>query len=227
MFNNLKNLGLSIIDSALFWLWSFFVWPFQAPTYIVLFGAPGSGKGTLATELAKSLSVQHLSTGEVFRRETKLKTNIGQLVSLWMKEGALAPDDVTFTVLSKELRTWRYRRGAILDGFPRNIVQAQMLNALLTAYGAKIKLVVALDVSEEELTKRLLARGRADDTASVIAKRLQVNRNESAPLLPYYEANGPLLKVVVSADSTKADVLAYVLDYITKPSTENIHAPNN
>ena len=149
MFNTIKNFVLSMASSAFFKLWSFFVWPFQAPTYIVLFGAPGSGKGTLATELAKFLEVEHLSTGEVFRREIQKKTNIGQLVSLWMKEGALAPDDVTFSVLARELCSWKYRRGAILDGFPRNVMQAQLLNALLTEYGASIKLVVALDLPKK------------------------------------------------------------------------------
>jgi adenylate kinase len=210
MFNNFKNFAQSVASSAFFKLWSFFVWPFQAPTYIVLFGAPGSGKGTLATELAKYLKVEHLSTGEVFRRETRKKTSIGQLVSLWMKEGALAPDDVTFSVLARELCSWKFRRGAILDGFPRNVVQAQLLNALLTEYGAKIKLVVALDVPEEELTKRLLARGRPDDISEVIAKRLKVNREETAPLLPYYESNARVLHVALPAGSTKADVLNFV-----------------
>lgn len=209
-FSQLRNFASRAKDLLIFNFWSHVVWRSRQPVFVVLLGAPGSGKGTLAVELAKYLGVPQLSTGDVFRREVKNQTAVGRLVIQCMKEGSLAPDHVTFQVVRDELRAWQYRNGAILDGFPRNVPQAEMLTRFLRSRGIGLKIIIALDVSEEELLKRLLLRGRADDVPDVIKNRMRVYQNESGPLVPYYERSGRLLLVSLPG-ANKEDVLDYVL----------------
>ncbi len=206
---HINNAAQAAVNLVVFFLWSRLIWPFWPPTFVVLLGAPGSGKGTLAEALSRLLGVPQLSTGEVYRRELKNDTAIGRLVAQCMKLGTLAPDFLTFVVMLKELRFWRYRHGAILDGFPRNVAQAELLAQFLTARGIKLRKVVALEVPEEELIKRLLARGRADDVLEVIQRRMEVYRLESGPLVPFYQSAGSLL-IVALPGADKEEVLNFV-----------------
>jgi adenylate kinase len=209
-FSQLLDFASRAKDSLVFNFWSRVVWPFSQPTFVVFLGAPGSGKGTHSVEVAKYFGVPQLSTGDVFRREVKNQTPIGRLVMQCMKDGGLAPDHVTFQVVRNELRAWKYRKGAILDGFPRNVPQAEMLARFLRSRGVSLKVIVALEVPEEELLKRLLARGRADDTPEVIKNRMRVYENESGPLVPYYERTGRLLRVSLPG-AAREEVLDFIL----------------
>ena len=209
-FSQVSDFASRAKQSLVFNIWTRLVWLVRQPTFVVFLGAPGSGKGTHSVQVAKHFGVPQLSTGDVFRREVKNQTPIGRLVTESMKNGGLAPDDVTFRVVCNELSAWKYRNGAILDGFPRNVAQAEMLARFLLSRGVSLKVIVALEVPEEELLQRLMARGRADDVPEVIKNRMRVYENESGPLVPYYARTGRLLRVSMPGAS-REEVLAYIL----------------
>lgn len=134
------------------------LWRLRKPRFIVLMGGPGAGKGTLAAQLAPSLGIAHLSTGDAFRRELATQSDFAKQVESYIKAGKLVPDHLTIQVVRRELQQRRFRRGAVLDGFPRTLEQAQMLDALLTGWGASVERVVLLEVDEPVLIERLSLR---------------------------------------------------------------------
>lgn len=136
----------------------FVIWPICPAQFIVLLGGPGAGKGTLAKLLAPFLGLAHLSTGDVFRRERDNKTELGLKIQAYLDAGQLVPDDITIAVLRKELMRWKYRRGAILDGIPRTLLQAQLLDELLAGWGQRVDAVILLDPDEAVLIERLAFR---------------------------------------------------------------------
>lgn len=158
-------------------------------TRVVLVGPPGAGKGTQAAVLSKELGVPHISTGDLFRGHVGGETELGQRVKRYLDAGKLVPDELTNEMVRERLAEPDAREGFLLDGFPRNTGQADVLADILAEQGIKIDTVLEFDVPEEELVQRLLARGRSDDNEDVIRERQQVYRSETAPLLDYYEEN--------------------------------------
>jgi adenylate kinase len=159
---------------------------------LILFGPPGSGKGTQSDKLVEKYGLIHLSTGNLLRGEIACKTPLGIEASNFMDKGQLVPDEVVIGIIGNCLDDHMDARGFLFDGFPRTVAQAQALDKLLELKKTSINLVLALDVSDTELIKRLLNRGktsgRSDDVdESVIKKRLVVYNKDTAPVAEYYK----------------------------------------
>ena len=160
-----------------------------------MFGPPGAGKGTQSEFLVNHYGLVHLSTGDVFRFNIKNGTELGKLAQSYMDQGKLVPDEVTISMLKAEVEKSPDAIGFIFDGFPRTTAQAEALDAFLNERGDSIELMLALEVPEEELKTRLLARaevsGRADDAdPEVIQNRINVYNAETAPVADFYKAAG-------------------------------------
>lgn len=158
---------------------------------IVLFGPPGSGKGTQAAKLVDKYKLVHLSTGDIFRANIKGETELGKLAKSYLDQGQLVPDEVTIHILQSEADKHTGVNGFIFDGFPRTIQQAEALDAYLAARNTSVSMMISLEVEEEELKKRLLLRGkdsgRADDqNPEVIQNRINVYHRDTAPAKAYY-----------------------------------------
>ena len=153
---------------------------------LVLVGPPGAGKGTQAVRLAERLDVPHISTGDLFRANLKDETDLGREAKRYMDAGDLVPDEVTVAMVRERLTHDDAAKGFILDGFPRTRSQATSLGELLAERGEDLDAVVEFQVPEDELVRRLMGRGRDDDTEDVIRRRQQVYRSETAPLLDHY-----------------------------------------
>jgi adenylate kinase len=158
---------------------------------IVIFGAPGSGKGTQSDLLKEKYGLHHISTGDVLRGEIKNQTELGKTADTFISKGQLVPDELIVDMLAKVLDGNKGSKGVIFDGFPRTLHQAVALKDMLTARGEDISAVVALEVEESELIDRLLKRGqisgRSDDNFETIQKRLHVYENQTSPLIDYYK----------------------------------------
>jgi adenylate kinase len=155
---------------------------------LLLVGPPGAGKGTQAVRLAERLDVPHISSGDLFRANLQpgAETPIGLEAKRYIDAGELVPDSVTIAMMRERLAEDDAGKGFLLDGFPRNLSQAESLDQLLADRGEDIDTVVEFQVPEEELVRRLLGRGRTDDAEDVIRRRQQVYRDETAPLLDHY-----------------------------------------
>lgn len=166
--------------------------------YLMILGAPGSGKGTQGKLLAEHLKVPEVSTGELLRAAVKQGTALGRQAKTFMDRGELVPDDVILGLI-REILDAGAKRGMMMDGFPRTVAQAKAVDKLLAERKAKVERVVLLDVSEEELIKRLLARaakeGRSDDNLESIKTRLKVYHDQTQPLISYYETQGVVRRV--------------------------------
>lgn len=162
---------------------------------LVLVGPPGAGKGTQADVLSRKLGVPHISTGDLFRAHISQRTELGVEVQRYIDSGKLVPDEVTNEMVRERLAEPDAAKGFLLDGFPRNIPQAEVLDEILERDGNKLDAVLEFRVDEEVVVKRLLARGRSDDTENVIRHRQEIYRSETAPLLEYYR------DIVVTVDA--------------------------
>jgi adenylate kinase len=183
---------------------------------IVFLGPPGSGKGTQAQRLKDYLGVAHLSTGEVLRNAVDADTPLGREANRFMRTGHLAPDDVVFGIVVERLGEKDCARGCLFDGFPRTVPQAEDLDRLLTERRMPLDLVIALEVSEERLLERLLARGRPDDDRKTILERFRQYNRLTAPLLDYYRRRGVLREI--AAEGTPDEVFAKVCDAVKAAS---------
>lgn len=168
---------------------------------IVIFGAPGSGKGTQSDKLIENYHLFHISTGEVLRDHIRRGTELGKTAQAYIDQGQLVPDELIIDILAQVLDEHREQasKGIILDGFPRTIPQAVALEQLLADRGTHVDAVVGLEVPEEELIRRILLRGkvsgRADDNEETARKRLDVYHNQTSPLKAYYEQQGKYLSI--------------------------------
>lgn len=167
---------------------------------LILFGPPGSGKGTQAEKLIAQYNLFHISTGDMFRYELSNNTELGQLARSYMEKGQLVPDSVTIAMLEKRVEDNPDVKGFIFDGFPRTIAQAEALDSFLASKGQSITGLVELSVDEDEIVKRVLLRGktsgRADDNdESIIRKRIAVYRNETTPVADHYGKSGKSFKI--------------------------------
>jgi adenylate kinase len=159
---------------------------------IVLFGPPGAGKGTQSSRLVEKYKLIHLSTGDIFRANIGGGTELGVLAKSFIDKGQLVPDEVTINMLKSEVEKRPNAAGFVFDGFPRTTPQAEALDAFLSSLNSEIKGMIALDVSEDELKgrlkKRALDSGRTDDAdPKIIENRINVYKNETAPVKDYYE----------------------------------------
>ena len=179
---------------------------------IVLFGAPGSGKGTQATLLERTLSVAHISTGDLLRREVAAGTSLGREAKATMALGQLVSDEIVLEMLERRVTQPDARTGFILDGYPRNLAQAAALEALLDRLGKPLDAALYLFVGEDLLFERLAGRahaeGRHDDHPATVRERLAVYRHQTAPLIAHFRELGQLHEIdgVGSVDEVTARI---------------------
>lgn len=166
---------------------------------IVLFGPPGAGKGTQSQHLIDRYQLVHISTGDLFRKHIKEGTELGKKVVEYNNNGILVPDEITIAMLKGMLDENKHANGFIFDGFPRTVAQAEVLDQFMSQNGTAIHAVVALDVTEEEVRKRLQIRRdaehRPDDEASKVNRRIEEYFNKTIHVLPYYRRQGRLTAV--------------------------------
>lgn len=158
---------------------------------IVLFGAPGSGKGTQSERLINEYGLYHISTGEVLRDHIRRNTELGRIADAYISRGQLIPDDLMIRILDDVLdKEAAGKKGVVFDGFPRTIPQAEALKELLNKRGTDLHAVIGLEVPEDELVERMIQRGkatgRADDNPETIKNRLEVYHHQTSPLRDYY-----------------------------------------
>lgn len=158
---------------------------------IVIFGAPGSGKGTQSEKIVEKYGINHISTGDVLRAEMKNGTELGKTAKGYIDQGQLIPDELMIDILASVFDSFKDSKGVIFDGFPRTIAQAEALKKMLAERGQDVSVMVDLEVPEDELMVRLIKRGkdsgRADDNEETIKKRLHVYHSQTAPLIDWYK----------------------------------------
>ena len=158
---------------------------------IVIFGAPGSGKGTQSEKIVEKYGINHISTGDVLRAEMKNGTELGKTAKGYIDQGQLIPDELMIDILASVFDSFKDCKGVIFDGFPRTIAQAEALKKMLAERGQDVTVMVDLEVPEDELMTRLIKRGkdsgRADDNEETIKKRLHVYHSQTAPLIDWYK----------------------------------------
>ncbi|MEG1867077.1 MAG: adenylate kinase [Bacteroides sp.] len=158
---------------------------------IVIFGAPGSGKGTQSERIVEKYGINHISTGDVLRAEIKNNTELGKTAKGYIDQGQLIPDALMIDILASVFDSFQKSKGVIFDGFPRTIPQAEALKVMLQERGQDITVMLDLDVPEKELMIRLIKRGiesgRADDNEETIKKRLVVYNTQTSPLKEFYK----------------------------------------
>jgi adenylate kinase len=166
----------------------------------IIFGPPGSGKGTQAARIEREFQLTHLSTGEILRAEVAHASEVGNEVARIMAAGDLVPDEVIVTIVRKRLPDAEAGRGVLLDGFPRTLEQARALNEMLSSEGHRVDVVIALEVPEEELVDRILHRaakeGRPDDTREAIEERMREYHKLTEAVLEHYRKQGVPVKVI-------------------------------
>ena len=179
---------------------------------IVIFGAPGSGKGTQSERIVEKYGINHISTGDVLRAEIKNGTELGKTAKGYIDQGQLIPDELMIDILASVFDSFKDSKGVIFDGFPRTIAQAEALKKMLVERGQDVSVMLDLDVPEDELMVRLIKRGkdsgRADDNEETIKKRLHVYHSQTAPLIDWYknEKKYQDIKGLVTMEGIFADI---------------------
>ena len=183
---------------------------------IVIFGAPGSGKGTQSERIVEKFGINHISTGDVLRAEIKNGTELGKTAKGYIDQGQLLPDELIIDMLANKLDSFEESKGVIFDGFPRTIAQAEALKQMLAERGQEVSVMLDLDVPEDELMTRLIKRGqesgRADDNEETIKKRLVVYHSQTAPLIDWYKNEGKYqhIKGLGTMEGIFADIVSAV-----------------
>lgn len=166
---------------------------------IILFGPPGSGKGTQSARIARDFDFVHLSTGQILRNLIAHNTLTGKLVKKYIDRGYLVPDDIVLRELFREAMEHSEGRGLIFDGFPRTVYQANIFDRLLEKKEIPVAMVISLKVTDDELFRRIISRakdsGRSDDREEIIFKRINTYETETKPLIEYYRGNGRLVEI--------------------------------
>lgn len=161
---------------------------------IVIFGAPGSGKGTQSERIVEKYGINHISTGDVLRAEIKNGTELGKTAKSYIDQGQLIPDALMIDILASVFDSFEDSKGVIFDGFPRTIAQAEALKNMLAERNQEVSVMLDLEVPEDELMTRLIKRGqesgRADDNEETIKKRLVVYHSQTSPLIDWYKKEG-------------------------------------
>ena len=160
---------------------------------LLYLGPPGAGKGTQASLICKDKGLLHLSTGELLREEVSLGTVLGKEAESIMNKGELVSDQIVLSIVEKRLSN--HPKGWLLDGFPRNLSQAALLDDLLVSIDQPIQIAIFIEIDDQTLTERMLSRGRKDDDKEVISNRLKVYREKTSPLVNYYQNLGILKSV--------------------------------
>lgn len=191
---------------------------------LILFGPPGSGKGTQAEKLAEKYNVLHISTGDLFRKEIGDKSELGQLAMEFINKGDLVPDRVTISMLKAALERHGSTFGVIYDGFPRTVDQARALDVLLEEEDDEIDLLISLHVDDEEIKSRILERGktagRADDQdENIIQDRIEVYKKETQPVYAYYDAMDK--SMTINGMGSIDDIFKRITDTIDQLVEEN------
>lgn len=183
---------------------------------IVIFGAPGSGKGTQSERIVEKYGIGHISTGDVLRAEIAAGSELGKTAKALIDNGQLIPDDLMVSILAAKFDTLAGGKGVIFDGFPRTIAQAESLKSMLKERGQEVTAMIELDVPEDELMDRLIKRGqesgRADDNEETIKKRLVVYREQTSPLKEWYKNEGKhcYINGLGDLDRISADIFAAI-----------------
>lgn len=181
---------------------------------IVLLGAPGSGKGTQAKLLVKEFGIPHISTGDLLRSAMEKKTKLGLQVKSVMEKGDLVSDDIVLAMLQERMKEEDAKKGFILDGFPRNLSQVNMLEKVLHDLSMPLNHALLIEVNPDEVVQRIAKRaqleGRSDDTEEVVRNRLEVYDQQTAPVADYFDKKGVLSRLVGSGsiDSVYQRILA-------------------
>lgn len=183
---------------------------------IVIFGAPGSGKGTQSERIVEKFGINHISTGDVLRAEIKNGTELGRTAKGYIDQGQLIPDALMIDILANVFDSFKDSKGVIFDGFPRTIAQAEALKQMLADRGQEVSVMLDLEVPEEELMVRLIKRGkdsgRADDNEETIKKRLAVYHSQTAPLIDWFKKEEKYRHIngVGTMDGIFADIAAAI-----------------
>ena len=185
---------------------------------IVIFGAPGSGKGTNSALLVEAFKLDHISTGDVLRAEIKNGTELGKIAQGYIDHGNLIPDELMIDILASKYDSFKGSKGVIFDGFPRTIAQAEALKKMLEERGEKISGMINIEVDEELLMARLLRRasieGRADDNEETIKKRFAVYHSQTAPLIEWFKNEGVYKDFVYTEDMGIEGMANKIIEYI-------------
>jgi len=185
---------------------------------LLVLGPQGAGKGTQAKRIAADQGIPHVSTGDMYRAAIAAGTELGAEVEPILASGALVPDEITIPLIRDRLAQPDAQAGFVLDGYPRNLAQAEALDSMLAEIGRSLDAALLFDLHDDTCTERLLRRaeaeGRADDTAEVIARRLAIYHAETEPIVEHYDAAGKLLRL--DADRGVDEVYAAVRDALQK-----------
>lgn len=184
---------------------------------IVLFGAPGAGKGTQAAYIKSRYELIHLSTGDMLRAARKSQSELGKKVAAIMDSGALVSDEIVNELVAEQVKSNPQAKGFIFDGYPRTVSQAETLDQLLQASGSAVTVTISLNVPIDELSRRMIKRaiekGRTDDTPEVIASRLKVYERETMPVAEFYRKQGKVADVDgLGTEGTILDRLIAAID---------------
>ena len=191
-------------------------------TNVVIFGAPGSGKGTQSEMIIKKYGFKHFSTGEILRKQIAAETELGKIAKTFIDQGKLVTDELIIDMLAKELESVKGAPGIIFDGFPRTYAQAEALKKLLNEKGIDVTVMLNIQVDDDELIKRLLKRGeesgRSDDNLETITKRLQTYYEQTIPVIDFYKKEGTA--VDIKGVGSVEDIFAFISEAIDSKITE-------
>ena len=166
---------------------------------ILIFGPPGAGKGTQSLKISEKYNLKHISTGDILREEIRKNTALGRDAKSYMDKGHLVPDQLLIGILKCVIDSSMHVDGFVFDGFPRTLIQAEAFDKMMEESGQQIKMVLSLEVDQDEIVQRLVKRaaeqGRTDDTPEVVRNRQETYKRQTFPLLDYYEKQGKLVSL--------------------------------